>query len=77
MSFDSAIFLREGSVKTGKSEASLALLSQTEWEALAKFALRFFHECESCAPEERFLGFFREAQRRVSKASGKGGSPEF
>src|SRR5262249_21616573 len=69
--------LHDGIVQTAKADASLASMSHTEWLALAKFALWFFRECESCMPKQSFPEFFREAERRGPKQYGKGGLPEF
>lgn len=61
--------LQEGTVETGKTELSLASISDSEWNSLERFVAAFFLECESCAPRERFPAFFKEAERRNPNAS--------
>jgi hypothetical protein len=56
--------LRDGSAAGCGVKAVLSELSDSQWAALERFALVFFHECESCAPLDLFPAFRREAERR-------------
>ena|SRR5437764_13087319 len=53
-----------GEVVVSGNRFTIVELTPSAWSALYRFAALFFREFESYAPEDRFLGFRREVERR-------------